>query len=140
MVGEAWGGLGLSWLVWGVFVRTCVLYHATWFVNSAAHVWGYRSYPTRDTSTNLWWVALLTLGEGWHNNHHAFPRSARHGFRWWEFDPTYVFIQFLALLGLAKQIHTPAKAARKAAAAQTQAIVDFGEPAMPERVELGHEA
>ena len=66
---------GMSWLVWGGFVRTVFVLHSTWLVNSASHVWGYRSHPTRDRSTNLWWVALLTYGEGWHNNHHAFQTS-----------------------------------------------------------------
>jgi stearoyl-CoA desaturase (delta-9 desaturase) len=104
-LGEAWGGVGLSWLVWGILL----LYHVTWLVNSATHLWGYRSHPTRDHSTNLWWVALLSLGEGWHNNHHAFPRSARHGLRWWEVDVTYLLIRLLGLVGLAKQIHVPGK-------------------------------
>ena len=70
---------GMSWLVWGGFVRSVFVLHSTWLVNSASHVWGYRSHPTRDRSTNLWWVALLTYGEGWHNNHHALQTSARHG-------------------------------------------------------------
>lgn len=109
LLGEAWGGVGLSWLVWGIFVRTTLLYHVTWLVNSATHIWGYRSHNTRDRSTNLWWVALLSLGEGWHNNHHAFPRSARHGLRWWEVDVTYLLIRFLGVVGLAKQIHVPGK-------------------------------
>ena len=65
----------------------------------------------------LWWVALLTLGEGWHNNHHAFPRSARHGFRWWELDATYALIRLLGLVGLARRIHVPGKVLRQAAAA-----------------------
>jgi len=121
-VGEVWGGVGLSWLVWGIFVRTALLYHATWLVNSATHLWGYRSHPTRDHSTNLWWVALLTLGEGWHNNHHAFPRSARHGLRWWEIDVTYLLIRLLGWVGLAKQIHVPGKILhRQTAAGATQA-------------------
>jgi sn-1 stearoyl-lipid 9-desaturase len=68
----------------------------------------YRSHDTGDGSTNLWWVALLTLGEGWHNNHHAFPRSARHGLRWWELDMTYCLIRLLGLVGLARHIHLPA--------------------------------
>ncbi|MDI9444743.1 MAG: fatty acid desaturase [Planctomycetota bacterium] len=85
-----WGlHTGISLLMLGVFFRlTCVL-HVTWLVNSAAHVWGYRNYETRDNSRNLWWVGLLAFGEGWHNNHHAFPSRARHGHRWWEFDLTY---------------------------------------------------
>ena len=115
-LGELWGGVGLSWLVWGMFVRTTLLYHATWLVNSASHLWGYQTYTTRDRSTNLWWVALLTLGEGWHNNHHAFPRSARHGFRWWEVDATYGLIRLLGLVGLARSAHVPAKGLRQVAA------------------------
>jgi stearoyl-CoA desaturase (delta-9 desaturase) len=118
--GQVWGGVGLSWLVWGIFVRTTFLYHATYLVNSATHMWGYRSHPTKDDSTNLWWVAVLTLGEGWHNNHHAFPRSARHGLRWWEFDATYVLIRLLSFVGLARQIHVPGKSFRKPAARRPQ--------------------
>jgi stearoyl-CoA desaturase (delta-9 desaturase) len=110
--GEAWGGLGLSWLIWGMFVRTALLYHATWFVNSATHGWGYRNFTTSDDSTNLWWVGLIGLGEGWHNNHHAFPRSARHGMRWWEFDSTFLLIRLLSLVGLARQIHVPGRVLR----------------------------
>jgi fatty-acid desaturase len=110
--GEWWGGVGLSWLVWGLFVRITVLYHATYFVNSAAHLWGYRSHATSDGSRNSWWVALLTLGEGWHNNHHAFPRSARHGLRWWELDVTYLLIRLMSFLALARHIHVPGKVLR----------------------------
>ncbi|HZU36445.1 MAG TPA: fatty acid desaturase [Gemmataceae bacterium] len=113
-LGELWAGVGLSWVIWGIFVRTALLYHATWLVNSATHLWGYRTYQTRDRSTNLWWVALLTLGEGWHNNHHAFPRSARHGLRWWELDLTYGFIRFLSLVSLARHVHVPGKVLRPA--------------------------
>jgi stearoyl-CoA desaturase (delta-9 desaturase) len=112
LLGELWGGVGLSWLVWGMIVRTALLYHATWLVNSATHWWGYRSHRTRDRSTNLWWVALITLGEGWHNNHHAFPRSARHGLRWWEIDLTYLLIRLLGWVGLAWRIHVPEKPLR----------------------------
>ena len=77
---------GMPFLVWGFFVRSVLVLHATWLVNSATHVWGYRSHETRDTSTNLWWVAIITYGEGWHNNHHAFadlgpPRDAVVGIR-----------------------------------------------------------
>jgi fatty-acid desaturase len=104
-LGSWWGGVGLSWLVWGVFARTAVVLHATWLVNSAAHLWGYRTFATKDRSTNLWWVALLTFGEGWHNNHHHYQRSARHGLRWWEIDPTYWCIRVLGLVGLASDIH-----------------------------------
>jgi stearoyl-CoA desaturase (delta-9 desaturase) len=107
--GEWWGGVGLSWVVYGIFVRTTLLYHATSLVNSASHIWGYRSHNTRDGSTNLWWVALITLGEGWHNNHHAFPNSAKHGLRWWEVDVTYWLIRLMGLVGLARQIRVPQK-------------------------------
>ena len=89
---------GMSWLVWGGFVRTIFVLHTTWLVNSATHIWGYRTHETRDSSTNLWWVALLTYGEGWHNNHHAFQTSARHGLRWWEVDMTYVAIRLMDAL------------------------------------------
>ena len=95
---------GVGWLVWGIGFRTVLVYHATWFVNSAAHTWGYRHYATKDGSKNLWWVALLSFGEGWHNNHHENDRAANHGRRWWEIDPTFRLIQFLALLGLAWDI------------------------------------
>jgi len=98
---------GLSWLVWGMFVRTVLVYHCTWFVNYASHVWGYRSFPTRDGSRNLWWVALLSYGEGWHNNHHAFQRSARHGLRWWELDLTYWTIRLMSLVRLARHVQMP---------------------------------
>jgi stearoyl-CoA desaturase (delta-9 desaturase) len=98
---------GLSWLVWGVAVRTVVSYHSTWFVNSAAHTWGYRNFATSDGSRNLWWVAFLSFGEGWHNNHHAQQRSAAHGMRWWELDLTYLTIRLMGLLGLARDIVRP---------------------------------
>ena len=75
--------------------------HVTWCVNSAAHIWGYRNYETKDNSRNLWWVGLLAYGEGWHNNHHAFPGRARHGHRWWEIDATYATICLMEKLGLA---------------------------------------
>ena len=98
---------GMSWLIWGGFVRTIFVLHTTWLVNSATHIWGYRTHETRDSSTNLWWVALLTYGEGWHNNHHAFQTSARHGLRWWEMDTTYVAIRVLSALGLAHSVKLP---------------------------------
>ena len=98
---------GWSFVVWGICVRLVLVYHCTWFVNSAAHIWGYKTYKSDDLSTNLWWVALLTYGEGWHNNHHAFQYSARHGLKWWEFDSTYLMIQTLEKLGLANAIKVP---------------------------------
>jgi len=108
--GAAYLGLatsGLSWLLWGVCVRTVIVYHSTWFVNSASHTWGYRNYNTDDISTNLWWVALVSFGEGWHNNHHAHQRSAAHGLRWYEFDLTYWTIRVLSWVGLAQDVVLP---------------------------------
>ncbi len=98
---------GWPCVVWGIFVRLVFVYHSTWLVNSAAHIWGYRTYQTNEGSTNNWWVALLTYGEGWHNNHHAYPSSAAHGLRWWEVDLTYATIRLLAMAGLARDIRLP---------------------------------
>ncbi len=108
-LGYYFGGtqLAVSWLVWGGFLRTIFVLHTTWLVNSASHIWGYRSHETRDHSTNLWWVAALTYGEGWHNNHHAYATSARHGFKWWEIDPTYYGIKVMQALGLAVKVKFP---------------------------------
>jgi len=102
-IGYAIGGwpMAWSWLVWGVGVRMVFVLHSTWLVNSASHMWGYRNYETRDLSRNNWWVALLTYGEGWHNNHHAHPRMAKHGHKWWEFDMTFRTIRLMQLVGLA---------------------------------------
>jgi fatty-acid desaturase len=90
--------------LWGIFLRTVVGLHATWLVNSATHVWGSRRFATRDDSTNSWFVALLTFGEGWHNNHHAHPTSARHGLKWYEIDMNWYGIWALKIVGLATQI------------------------------------
>ncbi len=98
----------ISMVVYGMFVRLFYVLHATWFVNSATHIWGYRNYETTDDSRNLWWVALLTYGEGWHNNHHKYQRMAKNGHKWWELDMTYGAILVLEKLGLAwKVIKTP---------------------------------
>jgi stearoyl-CoA desaturase (delta-9 desaturase) len=96
---------GLPMMLWGIAVRVVVGLHATWLVNSATHMWGRRRFATRDDSRNNWWVALLTFGEGWHNNHHAHPTSARHGLAWYEFDPTWITIRVLRRLGVAKAVH-----------------------------------
>ena len=114
---------GWPFVVWGIFVRSVIVYHSTWFVNSASHVWGYRSFKTTDRSKNNWWVAILSFGEGWHNNHHAFQRSARHGLRWWEIDLTYRTIQLLWVFGLASQIHLPVKSAERGI---TMPVFEFG--------------
>lgn len=94
------GTSGWQLFVWGFVISTVVLYHATFTVNSLAHVWGKRRYATTDQSRNNLWIALATLGEGWHNNHHHYPGSARQGFYWWEIDLTYYGLKVLAMLGL----------------------------------------
>jgi len=98
---------GLPWLVWGGFVRIAALYHVTWFVNSASHVWGFQSFKTGDISMNNPAVALLAFGEGWHNNHHAFEDSARHGLLWWQIDVTWYLVWVLQKLGLATKVRLP---------------------------------
>ncbi|MEL6776160.1 MAG: fatty acid desaturase [Cyanobacteria bacterium J06597_16] len=95
---------GWSFVVWGIFVRLVVVYHFTWFVNSATHKFGYRTYESGDHSTNCWWVAVCTFGEGWHNNHHAYQYSARHGLQWWEVDVTWMIIRALQSIGLADKV------------------------------------
>ena len=99
--------LALSWLVWGVFVRTVAVWHITWSVNSVTHVWGYRNFDTHDDSRNNWLVGLISNGEGWHNNHHAQPRCAAHGQRWWEVDVSYRTIRLLERVGLAWGVVRP---------------------------------
>ena len=95
---------GLPMVLWAVCFRVVFGLHATWLVNSATHMWGARRYDTRDDSRNNWWVALISFGEGWHNNHHAHPTSARHGLAWYEFDPSWLQIKVLKRLGIAKAI------------------------------------
>ena len=96
------GALGM--VLWGTFLRTTLGLHATWLVNSATHLWGKRRFETKDDSRNNWWVAILTGGEGWHNNHHAHPVSARHGLAWYEFDINYYGIWLLSKVGLAEKV------------------------------------
>lgn len=105
---------GPQLLVWGFFVSTVVLFHATVTINSLAHRWGSRRFATRDNSRNNWLLALLTFGEGWHNNHHHYPGSARQGFRWWEIDLTYYGLRLMALLGLVRDLRPVPPALRKA--------------------------
>lgn len=95
---------GWSFLLWGTFMRVVIGLHATWLVNSATHMWGSRRFATRDDSRNSWWVAMLTFGEGWHNNHHAHPTSARHGLAWYEVDISWMHIRLLEALGIAKAV------------------------------------
>ncbi len=109
LTGSYWEGVqfGMSLLVWGVFVRTVVAWHNTWWVNSVTHIWGYRNYDTNDNSRNNWLVALLCHGEGWHNNHHADQRSAKHGHKWWEFDTSWLAIRAMERVGLAWDVVRP---------------------------------
>ena len=106
---------GWTYVLWGVFFRTTWGLHATWLVNSATHIWGNRRFQTRDDSTNNWWVALLAFGEGWHNNHHAHPTSARHGLAWYEVDANWIGIRTLSALRLAWDIKTAGVDTRRAA-------------------------
>jgi fatty-acid desaturase len=99
--------MAASWFVWGVVVRTVFVLHGTWSVNSVSHVFGYRNYETRDNSRNNWLVALISHGEGWHNNHHASPRAARHGHRWYEYDMSWWVIVTLEKLGIVRDVVRP---------------------------------
>jgi stearoyl-CoA desaturase (Delta-9 desaturase) len=100
---------GATWLVWGFFISTTMLWHATFTINSLAHVWGSRRYETTDTSRNNPWLALLTMGEGWHNNHHRYMNSARQGFFWWEVDVSYYVLVALSWCGLVWDLQQPPK-------------------------------
>src|ERR1700722_5422509 len=95
---------GLPMMLWGICVRTVFGLHATWLVNSATHMWGGRRFATRDDSRNNWWVAALTFGEGWHNNHHAHPTSIRHGLAWYEIDHSWILVNILKRVGLASDL------------------------------------
>ncbi len=110
---------GWQMVVWGVFARVVVGWHTTWFVNSLAHMYGKRPHDTGDMSTNNWFVAILTFGEGWHNAHHMWPTSARHGLKWYQFDMNWITIRILEKLGLATNIklnaETPPIELKKAA-------------------------
>lgn len=101
---------GLPWLLWGVFLRVVVGLHCTWMINSVTHIWGRRRFQTRDDSRNSFWVALVTFGEGWHNNHHAYPSSARHGMTWREVDLSWMQIRLMSWLGLAWDVKVPTAA------------------------------
>ncbi len=98
---------GASWLVWGFFVSTTLLWHATFTINSLSHVYGSRRYDTTDTSRNNVWLALLTMGEGWHNNHHHYMNSVRQGFFWWEVDMTFYILTALSWVGVTWDLIKP---------------------------------
>ena len=103
-----WLGAALG-LIWGGLVRIFVVHHITWSINSACHLWGSRPFVTHDHSRNNVVFGVLGLGEGWHNNHHAFPTSARHGLKWWQFDLSYLVILGLKRLGLARKVRVPGR-------------------------------
>jgi len=121
----SWSG-ACSGLPWGGLVRMCLAHHLTWSVNSVCHIWGRRPFESHDHSTNNFAVADFTFGEGWHNNHHAFPTSARHGLRWWQLDFAYLFIRELGLLGPrmgrapSREICNRAEAARESTVAMSR--------------------
>ena len=98
---------GWSFVIYGMFVRAVLLWHSTCLINSASHLTGYRSHASEDNSRNLWWAAILTYGEGWHNNHHAYPNVAKAGWQWWEIDMTWWAIVLLKKLGLARKVVLP---------------------------------
>lgn len=100
---------GFPYIVWGMGVRTVWGYHTTWAVNSICHTWGHQVWNTGDLSRNNWCLSLVTFGESWHNNHHAFEYSARHGLEWWQFDLTWYVIKILEYLGLATDVKLPSK-------------------------------
>lgn len=106
-----WGTSGMQLLIWGFFVSTVALYHGTFTINSLAHRFGKRRYETPDDSRNNFWLALLTLGEGWHNNHHQYPGSSRQGFYWWELDITYYLLLALGRIGLIRDLRPIPQAA-----------------------------
>jgi len=91
---------GYPALVWGYFVATVALYHGTFLINSLTHIWGSRRFPTPDESRNNFWLAIVTMGEGWHNNHHYYMSSVRQGIRWWEVDATYYVLKILSWVGI----------------------------------------
>lgn len=100
---------GMQYVVWGYFISTVFLYHATFLINSLAHTHGKQKFETNDSSRNNWFLALITLGEGWHNNHHYWPSSVRQGFRFWELDITYLLLKLLNKLGLIWSLRFPPK-------------------------------
>jgi stearoyl-CoA desaturase (delta-9 desaturase) len=108
---QSWVGIWTG-LIWGGLVRIFLVHHVTWSVNSACHLWGWRPFRSDDESRNNFLFGVLALGEGWHNTHHAFPTSARHGLRWWQPDASYWVIRLLALLGLAWNLKLPTKEAQ----------------------------
>lgn len=112
IITQSWGGVWTG-LIWGGLVRIFLVHHITWSVNSACHLWGFRPFASQDESRNNFVFGILALGEGWHNTHHAFPTSARHGLRWWQIDVSYWVIRLLALVRLAWNLKLPTREAQQ---------------------------
>ena len=112
VITQSWVGVWTG-LIWGGLIRVFLVHHVTWSINSACHLWGFRPYKSDDESRNNALFGILALGEGWHNTHHAFPTSARHGLRWWQIDASYWVIRTLALMGLAWNLKLPSKEAQE---------------------------
>ncbi|HZZ44070.1 MAG TPA: fatty acid desaturase [Tepidisphaeraceae bacterium] len=109
---HSWYG-ALTGLLWGGLVRAFLMHHVTWSINSVCHVWGTRPFDSQDHSRNNFPIAIISFGEGWHNNHHAFPTSARHGLKWWQIDISYLFIRSMQLIGLAWNVRVPTPKAQQ---------------------------
>ena len=121
------GTTGMQMLIWCFFISTIVLGHATFTINSLAHVIGKRRFKTKDNSRNNWFLALITLGEGWHNNHHRHPGSVRQGFYWWEIDLTYYILRLMAMVGIVWDLHpVPQRVLQEGRASQPIASADVG--------------
>src|SRR5205085_6408598 len=110
---RSWHG-AIAGAIWGGFLRIFLMQHVTWSINSVCHVWGSRTFESADHSTNNFPIAIVSLGEGWHNNHHAFPTSARHGLAWWQFDSSWLIIATMQKLRLAWDVRLPSKSAMNA--------------------------
>jgi fatty-acid desaturase len=123
---------GWGVMFWAIFLRTVLLLHSTWFVNSATHMWGSKRFATDDDSRNLWWVAYLSFGEGWHNNHHAHPQSARHGVAWYEVDVNWYGIKTLEALGLIWDVKLP-----KLGSSRIKPVAEPEAAAQPQRELVG---
>lgn len=121
LITQTWQGF-FSGMIWGGLARIALLQHVTWCINSVCHVWGTRPFRTSDYSVNNPIFAILALGEGWHNNHHAFPTSARQGLRWWQFDSSWLIIRAMGALGLAWNIRTPSPGALEAKSTSNQPV------------------
>ncbi|KAK1312234.1 hypothetical protein QJS10_CPA07g00621 [Acorus calamus] len=113
---------GFPFVVWGMGVQIVWVYHITWFVNSVCHTWGSQSWNTGDLSTNNWWVAVLSFGVGWHNNHHVFEYSACHGLEWWQIDMTWYTVWLLRAVGLATDVKLPSPIQRQMMCSTVNAI------------------